>query len=115
MYEQFYRLNEKPFGLTPDPRYRYSSESFVKAIELLQASIARDECFAVVTGDTGTGKTTLCRALVEQGGKHTFIALLLNPPQSPEDLLKDVLGEFGIVSRNDERYFAGGPGRQDMM
>jgi general secretion pathway protein A len=75
MYEQYYRLNETPFGLMPDPRYRYPSESLVKAIELLQTSIARDECFAVVTGDTGTGKTTLCRALVEQGGKTTVIAL----------------------------------------
>ena len=112
MYEQYYRLNEKPFGLTPDPRYRYASESLVRALDLLSASVARDECFAVVTGDTGTGKTTLCRALVEQSGRTTVIALLLNPPQSEDDLLQDVLGEFGITSRAD---VADVPERQAMM
>lgn len=115
MYEQYYHLNDKPFGLTPDPRYRYSSQSHLKGLELLLASIACDECFAVVTGDAGTGKTTLCRALVEQSGRKTVMALLLNPPQSEEDLLKEVLMELGVVSRGDERAFAGSPERQDMM
>ena len=115
MYEQYYHLNEKPFGLTPDPKYRYSSETLVAALDLLHSAINAEECFAVVTGAPGTGKTTLCRALVEQSGQRTVVALLLNPPQSEHELLKDVLCEFGVVSRGDDGYFAASAERQDML
>jgi general secretion pathway protein A len=115
MYEQYYHLTEKPFGLTPDPKYRYSSESFVAALDLLHAAVNAEECWAVVTGAPGTGKTTLCRALVEHSGQKTVVALLLNPPQSEHELLKDVLCEFGIVSRGDDGFAVESPGRQDML
>ena len=115
MYEQYYHLSEKPFGLTPDPKYRYSSEPLVTALDLLHSAMNADECFAVVTGAPGTGKTTLCRALVEQTGHKTVVALLLNPPQSEQELLKDVLCEFGIASRGDDGYFAASPDRQAML
>jgi type II secretory pathway predicted ATPase ExeA len=101
MYESYYGFKEKPFSLTPDPKYLYRSESHANAFNLLQYAIRRREGFVVVTGDIGTGKTTLCRALLEEIDRTTFTALVLNPFMSEEDLLKRVLQDFGVVSRAD--------------
>ena len=87
MYESYYGFSEKPFSLTPDPKYLYRSESHGNAFDLLQYAIRRREGFVVVTGDIGTGKTTLCRALLEQIDRTTFTALVLNPFLTEEDLL----------------------------
>jgi general secretion pathway protein A len=99
MYEEYFGFVEKPFSLTPDPKYLYKSESHAGAFELLQYGVRRREGFIVITGDIGTGKTTLCRALLEAIDRSTFTALVLNPFLSEEDLLKLVLQDFGIVSR----------------
>ena len=101
MYEEYYGLAEKPFSLTPDPKYLYKSESHASAFELLQYAIRRREGFVMVTGDIGTGKTTLCRALLEQIDRKTFSALVLNPFLSEEDLHKLILQDFGVVSREE--------------
>jgi general secretion pathway protein A len=101
MYEDYFGFCEKPFSLTPDPKYLYRSESHANAFELLQYAIRRREGFVVVTGDIGTGKTTLCRALLEQIDRRTFSALVLNPFLSEDDLLKLILQDFGIVSREE--------------
>src|SRR5258706_8484849 len=101
MYERYYGLSEKPFSLTPDPKYLYRSESHANAFDLLQYSIRRREGFVVVTGGIGTGKTTLCRALLEQIDRTTFTALVLNPFMTEEDLLKRILQDFGVISRDD--------------
>jgi len=101
MYEDYYGFSEKPFSLTPDPRYLYRGESHGSAFDLLQYAIARREGFVVVTGDIGTGKTTLCRALLEQIDRATFTALVLNPFLSEEDLLKRILLDFGVVDRGE--------------
>ena len=101
MYESYYGFSEKPFSLTPDPKYLYRSESHGNAFDLLQYAIRRREGFVVVTGDIGTGKTTLCRALLEQIDRTTFTALVLNPFLTEEDLLKRILQDFGVVSRED--------------
>src|SRR6184192_1938793 len=101
MYESYYGFAEKPFSLTPDPKFLYKSESHANAFELLQYAVRRREGFVVVTGDIGTGKTTLCRALLEQIDRTTFTALVLNPFISEEDLLKRILQDFGVISRED--------------
>jgi type II secretory pathway predicted ATPase ExeA len=101
VYEDFYGFAEKPFSLTPDPKYLYRSQSHANAFELLQYAIRRREGFVVVTGDIGTGKTTLCRALLEQIDRTTFTALVLNPFLSEEDLLKRILLDFGVISREE--------------
>jgi general secretion pathway protein A len=101
MYEEYYGFSEKPFSLTRDPKYLYKSESHANAFELLQYSVRRREGFVVVTGDIGTGKTTLCRALLEQIDRRTFTALVLNPFLSEDDLLKLILQDFGVVSREE--------------
>src|ERR1041384_2220112 len=101
MYEEYYGFAEKPFSLTPDPKYLYRTESHANAFALLQYAIRRREGFVVVTGDIGTGKTTLCRALLEQIDRTTFTALVLNPFLSEDDLLKRILLDFGVISRQD--------------
>jgi general secretion pathway protein A len=101
MYENYYGFAEKPFSLTPDPKYLYRSQSHANAFDLLQYAIGRREGFVVVTGDIGTGKTTLCRALLEHIDRTTFTALVLNPFLTEEDLLKRILQEFGVVSHDD--------------
>jgi general secretion pathway protein A len=101
MYEDYYGFVEKPFSLTPDPRYLYRSQSHANAFELLQYGIRRREGFIVVTGDIGTGKTTLCRALLDQLDRKTFTALVLNPFISEDDLLRLILQDFGVVSREE--------------
>lgn len=101
MHEEYYGFTEKPFSLTPDPKYLYKSESHASAFELLQYAIRRREGFCVVTGDIGTGKTTLCRAVLDQLDRKTFTALVLNPFITEEDLLRIILQDFGVVSREE--------------
>jgi general secretion pathway protein A len=114
MYERYFGFTENPFSLTPDPKFLYRSELHANALELLQYAIERREGFAVITGDIGTGKTTLCRALLEWTDSRTFTALLLNPFLSEEDLLKTILQDLGVVSRHDER-FVRPPSKQDLI
>jgi general secretion pathway protein A len=101
MYEDYYGFTEKPFSLTPDPKYLFKSSTHANAFELLQYAVRRREGFVVVTGDIGTGKTTLCRAILEQMDRRTFTALVLNPFLSEEDLLRLILQDFGVVSREE--------------
>jgi general secretion pathway protein A len=115
MYEPYYGFAEKPFSLTPDPKYLYRSESHANAFELLQYAIDRREGFVVITGDIGTGKTTLCRALLEQTDNRTFTALLLNPFLSEEDLLRAILQDLGVVTRGEERGGGRRPSKQDLI
>src|SRR3954471_20705399 len=116
MYEEYYGFTEKPFSLTPDPKYLFKSESHGNAFELLQYAVRRREGFVVVTGDIGTGKTTLCRALLEGIDRNTFTALVLNPFLSEEDLLKLILQDFGVVSREDvKRGRLAGVSKQELI
>jgi general secretion pathway protein A len=103
MYEEFYGFVQSPFTLAPDPRFLYRSESHDDAINLLLQAIRRKEGFIVLTGDIGTGKTTICRALMEQLDSATFTSLILNPFLSVEELLREVLLDFGVVSREAVR------------
>ena len=116
MHEEYYGFTEKPFSLTPDPKYLYKSESHASAFDLLQYAIRRREGFVVVTGDIGTGKTTLCRAILEQLDRKTFTALVLNPFLSEEDLLRLILQDFGVVSREEiKRGRLAGVSKQELI
>ena len=116
MYEDYYGFVEKPFSLTPDPKYLYKSESHANAIELLQYGIRRREGFVVVTGDIGTGKTTLCRAVLEKMDRRTFTALVLNPFIAEDDLLRLILQDFGVVSREEiKRGRLSGVSKQELI
>jgi type II secretory pathway predicted ATPase ExeA len=98
-YEEYYGFVQPPFSLTPDPRFLYRSESHDVALQQVWQAIRRKEGFIVLTGDIGTGKTTLCRTLLEQFDPTTFTALILNPFLSIEELLREVLLSFGVVSK----------------
>jgi len=100
VYEGYYGFVQPPFSLTPDPRFLYRSESHDVALQQVWQAIRRKEGFIVLTGDIGTGKTTLCRTLLEQFDETTFTALILNPFLSVEELLREVLISFGVVSKD---------------
>ena len=100
-YENFYGLKEKPFSLSSDARFFYHSGAHAPAYEDLLASIRRRESLNALTGDIGTGKTTLCRAVLRDLDRKTFSAFVPDPFVSREDLLKVVLMDFGVLSVDD--------------
>ncbi len=88
MYEGFYGLREKPFALTPDPRYLFLSPAHREALDHLVYGIRQREGFIAICGDVGTGKTTLCRTLLGRLDATTKTALILNPVLSITELLR---------------------------
>jgi general secretion pathway protein A len=102
-YEEFYGFVQSPFTLAPDPRFLYLSESHDGALQLLLQSIRRKEGIIVLTGDIGTGKTTVCRSVLERLDMNSFTSLLLNPFLSVEEMLREILLDFGVVSRDAVR------------
>lgn len=96
MYLDFYRLREPPFSLTPDPRFLYLSERHREALEHLLYGIRERKGFVQLTGEVGSGKTTLCRAALERLGPNVSTALILNPVLSSAQLLRTILVELGV-------------------
>ncbi|MFP6605665.1 MAG: AAA family ATPase [Myxococcota bacterium] len=96
MYTAFYGLREKPFTLVPDPRYLFLAASHREALAHLLYGIDQSEGFISVTGEIGTGKTTICRTLLERLGAETEVAFLFNPSRSGIELLQDISAEFGL-------------------
>ena len=101
IYESYYGLREKPFSLASDPRFLYKSVSHALAFNELLTGIRRREGLIVLTGDIGTGKTTLCRAVLEHLDQKTFSTFVPDPFASREDLLKMLLIDFGVMSIDD--------------
>jgi general secretion pathway protein A len=100
-YETYYGLREKPFALSSDPRFFYHSQPHASAFEDLLAGIRRRESLSMVSGEIGTGKTMLCRTVVQSLDRQTFSAFVWDPFASREDLLKMVLMDFGVISVDD--------------
>ncbi|MCD6288106.1 MAG: AAA family ATPase, partial [Candidatus Hydrogenedentes bacterium] len=97
-YESFYGLRERPFRLTPDPRYLFLSNKHKEAFAHLLYGIKYRNGFVQVTGEIGTGKTLVCRTLLRQVDPDTNVAFIFNPCLSSEELLKNINEEFGIRS-----------------
>ena len=89
-YEAFYGLVQPPFTLSPGPAFLYLSASHDAAIRRILHALRRREGFIVLSGDIGTGKTTLCRALLSQLDRTTFTSLVLNPFLTVDDLLRQI-------------------------
>jgi general secretion pathway protein A len=104
MYTAFYGLFEKPFSLSPDPRYLFFADGHREALAHLRYGIDQGEGFIAVTGEVGTGKSTLCRALIEGLGEDTELAFLFNPPRSATELLQAIAHEFGLVPAGRQRH-----------
>lgn len=100
MYLQHYGLKEAPFSITPDPRYVFLSDRHREALAHLLYGVGKggSSGFVQLTGEVGTGKTTLCRLLLEQLPDDTRVALILNPKLSPMELLAALCEELGIDS-----------------
>ncbi len=96
MYLSFFGLNEKPFAITPDPRYLYLSERHAEALAHLLYGINEAGGFVQLTGEVGTGKTTVVRSLLAQTPKNAEIALILNPKMTAPEFLLTICEELGI-------------------
>jgi len=98
MYLEYYGLREPPFSITPDPRFVYLGERHREALAHLLLGITQGGGggFVQLTGEVGTGKTTLSRLLLEQLPEHARVALVLNPRQSPVELLETICEELRI-------------------
>jgi type II secretory pathway predicted ATPase ExeA len=95
MYEEYYGLREKAFRKTPDPRYLYLNEVYEEALEQLRYAVEEME-LALLTGEVGSGKTLLSRALVDEVGERYEVGMVLNPRLSPRQFLRTVAAELGV-------------------
>jgi general secretion pathway protein A len=96
MYEQFFGLEDEPFRLTPDPRYLYLSPKHAEALAHLRLGLTESSGFVCITGDVGTGKTTLLRTFLSEMGPDITAAYAFVPPLSAADLLRRICREFGL-------------------
>jgi len=97
MYTEYFKLSEEPFSIAANPRFLYLSEQHREALAHLHYGIRNDAGFVMLTGEVGTGKTTVCRCLIEQLPEQANVALILNPRVSVEELLSSICDEFGIA------------------
>lgn len=102
MYSRYFGLNEAPFSIAPNPRYLFMSEQHREALGHLLYGVGIGGGFVLLTGEVGTGKTTVSRCLLEQLPENTDIAIILNPLQSPVEMMASICDELG-VEYNKER------------
>jgi general secretion pathway protein A len=103
VYEQFFGLDDEPFRLTPDPRYLYLSPKHAEALAHLRLGLTESSGFVCITGDVGTGKTTLLRAFLAELGPDVAAAYALTPPLSVLDLLRRICRELGLPASSDNQ------------
>jgi general secretion pathway protein A len=102
MYTSFFGLGEKPFAITPDPRYLFMSERHAEALAHLLYGINEAGGFIQLTGEVGTGKTTVVRSLLERMPGHADVAVMLNPQLSPLQFVLTICEELGIFVRDED-------------
>ena len=102
-YEPFFGLNEAPFSLAPDPRFLFASASHSAALAQVAYALERREPLVVVTGEIGTGKTLLCRTVLQRLQRKTFLSVINDPLLERDDLLKQLLEDFGVISKDRTR------------
>jgi general secretion pathway protein A len=96
MYESYYGLTSKPFQLTPDPNFFYGSKWHKRAMSYLQYGLSQAEGFIVITGDIGTGKTTIANSLLDHMQADIVAAQIVTPKLTPDELVKMVASKFNI-------------------
>jgi general secretion pathway protein A len=102
MYSAYFGFREKPFKLVPNPQYLFLSKSHEEALAHLNYAIAQGDGFIEITGEVGTGKTTLCRAFLENLDDATVAAYIFNPKLGPKQLIRTINDEFGIEYKADD-------------
>jgi general secretion pathway protein A len=103
MYTSFFGLTEKPFSITPDPRYLYLSERHAEALAHLLYGINESGGFIQLTGEVGTGKTTIVRTLLSRVPHHADVAVILNPRITPVEFLLTICEELGVAIGEADR------------
>ena len=103
IYETFYGLKEQPFAISTDPKFLFLSAPHRRAYDELMHGLTRDESLLLLTGETGSGKTTLCRAIIAALGERAFSSVLHQPYMTGPEMLRLMLRDFGMVSREDLR------------
>jgi general secretion pathway protein A len=101
MYNNFFGFKEKPFKLVPNPEYFFLSKCHEEALAHLNYAISQGDGFVQITGEVGTGKTTLCRTFLESLNSRTKAAYIFNPKLGPKQLLMSINDEFGIKSDSE--------------
>jgi general secretion pathway protein A len=96
MYEKYFGLTERPFSIAPDPRFLYMSQQHREALAHLLYGVGEGGGFVQLTGEVGTGKTTICRCLLEQLPDNVVVALILNPRVTALELLASLCDELHI-------------------
>ena len=96
MYSAYFGLTENPFALTPDPRFLFLSQRHKEALAHLLYGMGEKGGFVLLTGEVGTGKTTLCRSLLEQVPEGVEVGLVLNPKQTALELVGSVCDELNV-------------------
>ena len=96
MYEEFYHFTEKPFTLSPDPSFLFLGKSHLRAMNILEYGVESDAGITVISGEVGTGKTTLLRRLLGELGDEVTVGLINNTQRNFGDLLKWVLMSYDI-------------------
>jgi general secretion pathway protein A len=104
MYNKFFHFRERPFKLVPNPEYYYLSRGHEEAMAHLTYALGQGDGFVAITGEVGTGKTTLCRVFLENLDERTEVAYIFNPRLGPLHLLKAILAEFGIDCRSEDPH-----------
>src|SRR6476646_7307452 len=98
-YEAFFGLRESPFSLAPDPRFLFASASHSAALAQVAYALERREPLVVITGEIGTGKTLLCRTVLQQLRGKTFLSVVSDPLLDRDDILKQLLQDFGVIPK----------------
>jgi len=101
MYQEFFSLTIKPFSISPDPNFLFLSERHKEAIAHLEQGLQSNTGFALLTGEVGTGKTTICRSLLEKMGDNSDISFILNPALNDIELLSTLCDNFNIDHQTD--------------
>ena len=102
MYLDFFGLHERPFTITPDPRYLFMSERHAEALAHLIYGVTESDGFIVLTGEVGTGKTTLVRSLLQKMPEEADVALVLNPQLTALEFLRAIIQELDITPPEDQ-------------
>ncbi|MFC3151562.1 AAA family ATPase [Litoribrevibacter euphylliae] len=103
MYNEYFGLTDRPFSIAPDPRYLYMSEQHKEALAHLMYGVKQDGGFILLTGEVGTGKTTVCRCFLKQLDDSIDVAYIVNPKQTSSELLESMCDDLGIPRVQDDQ------------
>jgi general secretion pathway protein A len=112
-YERFFGLREAPFSLAPNPKFLFESAAHKAALDQVAYALRRREPLVVITGEVGTGKTLLCRTVMQRIERKTFMSVINDPLLARDDLLRQLLEDFGVISK--DRSTPAQPSRHDLI